>query len=52
MQMIQIIKRVSHKIDFKAVWPRNGNAASLGVNLPYTNHGMALYGGRLVGQGP
>ena len=25
--------RVSHKIDFKAVWPRNGHAASLGVRL-------------------
>ena len=25
-------KGVSQKIDFKAVWPRNGHAASLGVN--------------------
>ena len=24
-------KRVSHKIDFKAVWPRNGHAASVRV---------------------
>ena len=23
-----------HKIDFKAVWPRNGHAASMGVNAP------------------
>ena len=23
--------RVSHKIDFKAVWPRNGHADSVGV---------------------
>ena len=22
----------SHEIDFKAVWPRNGHAASVGVN--------------------
>ena len=24
--------RFSHRIDFKAVWPRNGHAASVGVN--------------------
>ena len=24
---------VSHKMDFKAVWPRNGHAASLGVKV-------------------
>ena len=24
-------RRVYHKIDFKAVWPRNGHAASVGV---------------------
>ena len=26
-------KRVCHKIDFKAVWPHNGHAASVGVKL-------------------
>ena len=26
-------KRFSHKIDFEALWPRNGHAASVGVNL-------------------
>ena len=26
-------KRVSHKIDFKAVWPRNVHAASVGVKI-------------------
>ena len=24
-------KRISHKIDFKVVWPRNGHAASVGA---------------------
>ena len=28
--------RVSHKIDFRAVWPRNGHAASLGVKYTHT----------------
>ena len=28
-------RRVSHKIDYKAVWPRNGHAASVGVNQKY-----------------
>ena len=26
-------KRVSHKIDFKAQWPLNGNADSVGVKI-------------------
>ena len=26
---------VYHKIDFKAVWPRNGHAASVGVNISH-----------------
>ena len=26
-------KSFSHKIDFEALWPRNGHAASVGVNL-------------------
>ena len=27
----------SHKIDFKAVWPRNGHAASMRVNIDIKN---------------
>ena len=26
-------KRISHKDDFKAVWPLNGHAASVGVKI-------------------
>ena len=29
-------KRVSHKIDFKAVWPRDDHAASVGVKKDQT----------------
>ena len=29
------ITRVSHKIDFKAVWPRNGHADTVVVNFSF-----------------
>ena len=32
MQLIQIYGFSYRRIDFKTVWPRNGHAASLGVN--------------------
>ena len=30
--------RVSHKIDFKAVWPRNGHADSVGVRIKMNHY--------------
>ena len=31
----QFRNRVSHKIDFKSIWPRHGHADSAGVNLMF-----------------
>ena len=34
--------RVSHKIDFKAQWPRNGHADSVGVKNEVLNQNIAV----------
>ena len=46
MQLIQIYGFSYRRIDFKTVWPRNGHAASLGVNEINSRYTFKIQNGK------